>query len=251
MIHRDLKCDNIFINGSTGDLRLGDLGLSTTIKTANASLGMGGNSAVKTGSLSVLGTPEFMAPELYDEKYDEKVDIYAFGMCALEMITKELPYAECQNPAQIYRKVCSNVPPSALERIRNAQARGFIQGCLTRHAADRASPSELLEHAILKDQSDNDQEVLVDPRPELAEGLGEASEYPPPIPEEPAALPPPQQAAPAASPSGGAEAVSATPVPPPAAPAAPGAVDAPAGAGAGPGAAPPGLAPLDAARRLP
>ena len=25
-------------------------------------------------------TPEFMAPELYDENYDEKVDIYAFGM---------------------------------------------------------------------------------------------------------------------------------------------------------------------------
>ena len=49
----------------------------------------------------------------YDEAYDEKVDVYAFGMCALEMITKELPYAECQNPAQIYRKVCSNVPPSA------------------------------------------------------------------------------------------------------------------------------------------
>lgn len=29
---------------------------------------------------SVLGTPAFMAPEFYDEKYDEKVDIYAFGM---------------------------------------------------------------------------------------------------------------------------------------------------------------------------
>jgi serine/threonine protein kinase len=29
---------------------------------------------------SVLGTPEFLAPEVYDEKYDEKVDIYAFGM---------------------------------------------------------------------------------------------------------------------------------------------------------------------------
>ena len=26
-----------------------------------------------------------MAPELYDEKYDEKVDVYAFGMCVLEV----------------------------------------------------------------------------------------------------------------------------------------------------------------------
>ena len=31
IIHRDLKCDNIFINGTSGDLRIGDLGLSTVI----------------------------------------------------------------------------------------------------------------------------------------------------------------------------------------------------------------------------
>lgn len=51
------------------------------------------------------GTPEFMAPEMYDEHYDEKVDVYAFGMCMLEMITAEYPYTECKGPAQIYKKV--------------------------------------------------------------------------------------------------------------------------------------------------
>jgi len=33
------------------------------------------------------------------------VDIYAFGMSVLEMVTSEYPYAECANAAQIYRKV--------------------------------------------------------------------------------------------------------------------------------------------------
>ena len=57
---------------------------------------------------SVLpGTPEFMAPEMYEEHYDEAVDVYAFGMCMLEMATSEYPYSECQNAAQIYRKVTS------------------------------------------------------------------------------------------------------------------------------------------------
>ena len=28
IIHRDMKCDNIFINGSMGDIRIGDLGLA-------------------------------------------------------------------------------------------------------------------------------------------------------------------------------------------------------------------------------
>ena len=48
-----------------------------------------------------------MAPEMYEEHYDESVDVYAFGMCMLEMTTLEYPYMECQNPAQIYRRVVS------------------------------------------------------------------------------------------------------------------------------------------------
>lgn len=54
-----------------------------------------------------VGTPEFMAPEMYEERYDESVDVYAFGMCMLEMASGEYPYMECQNPAQIYRRVTS------------------------------------------------------------------------------------------------------------------------------------------------
>ena len=47
-----------------------------------------------------------MAPEMYEEKgYSEKVDIYAFGMALLEMVTGEYPYSECKNAAQIYKKV--------------------------------------------------------------------------------------------------------------------------------------------------
>lgn len=56
-----------------------------------------------------------MAPEMYEEKYDEAVDVYAFGMCILEMATSEYPYSECQNAAQIYRKV-TNVRLHPTER---------------------------------------------------------------------------------------------------------------------------------------
>jgi WNK lysine deficient protein kinase len=48
-----------------------------------------------------------MAPEMYEEHYDESVDVYAFGMCMLEMATSEYPYSECTGPAQIYKKVIS------------------------------------------------------------------------------------------------------------------------------------------------
>ena len=54
-----------------------------------------------------LGTPEFMAPGLYDEEYNELFDIYSFRMCLMEMVAFEYPYSECKNPAQIYKKVTS------------------------------------------------------------------------------------------------------------------------------------------------
>ena len=50
---------------------------------------------------------------MYEEHYDEGVDVYAFGMCMLEMATSEYPYSECMGPAQIYKKVISVSIPLA------------------------------------------------------------------------------------------------------------------------------------------
>jgi WNK lysine deficient protein kinase len=153
IIHRDLKCDNIFINGTSGDLRIGDLGLSTVMSNSSK-------------ALSVLGTPEFMAPELYDESYDEKIDIYAFGMCMLEICTKEVPYRECTNPAQIYKKVTMGIEPESLKRIRSSEARDFIRQCLGHRdeagKVTRPSASELLEHPFLISRESDDSEIEVD-----------------------------------------------------------------------------------------
>jgi WNK lysine deficient protein kinase len=47
-----------------------------------------------------------MAPEIFEEHYTASVDIYAFGMCILEIATHESPYFECKdNPMKIYRMV--------------------------------------------------------------------------------------------------------------------------------------------------
>lgn len=46
-----------------------------------------------------------MAPELYHGIYNEKVDIYAYGMCLLELVSMQFPYMECKNRAQIFRHV--------------------------------------------------------------------------------------------------------------------------------------------------
>lgn len=135
VIHRDLKCDNIFINGNQGEVKIGDLGLATVMQQANAK--------------SVIGTPEFMAPELYDEEYNEKADIYSFGMCMLEMVTFEYPYSECRNSAQIYKKVSSGIKPASLSKVKEPDVKAFIEKCLV-PASQRLSAKELLDDPFLK-----------------------------------------------------------------------------------------------------
>lgn len=46
-----------------------------------------------------------MAPECYSDYYDEKVDIWAFGMCVIEMVTLDYPYSECTNIGSVFRHV--------------------------------------------------------------------------------------------------------------------------------------------------
>ena len=116
----------------------------------------------------MLGTPEFMAPDMYEDKpYDEKVDIYAFGMCVLEIFTQEIPYSECTNPAQIYKKVSSGEPPEILGRIQSKHARDFVNYCLGYRDSEgnyiRPTVSELLQHPFLAVRENDDDEVIVDP----------------------------------------------------------------------------------------
>lgn len=49
IIHRDLKCDNIFITGPTGSVKIGDLGLAT-LKRASFAKSVIGNAPVLPGS---------------------------------------------------------------------------------------------------------------------------------------------------------------------------------------------------------
>lgn len=117
IIHRDIKSDNIFINSHNGEVKIGDLGLARILKT--------------DASKSVLGTPEYMAPEIFEEEYGTGVDIYAFGMCLLEIATREKPYLECEeNPMKVFKKVSNGVRPLSLYRLHDKELRDFIESCL-------------------------------------------------------------------------------------------------------------------------
>ncbi|KAG6753129.1 hypothetical protein POTOM_043173 [Populus tomentosa] len=178
VIHRDLKCDNIFVNGNQGEVKIGDLGLAAILQQARS-------------AHSVIGTPEFMAPELYEEEYNELVDIYAFGMCLLELVTVEYPYVECTNAAQIYKKVTSislnsnileygvvmdmlswiccvppsrmltlpqmssGIKPASLAKVKDPAVKAFIEKCIAK-VSDRLPAKELLMDPFLQSDEENE-----------------------------------------------------------------------------------------------
>ncbi|KAF6145030.1 hypothetical protein GIB67_013381 [Kingdonia uniflora] len=134
IIHRDLNCSNVFMNGNVGQVKIGDLGLAAIV----------GKSHV---ARSIIGTPAFMAPELYEEEYTEMVDIYSYGLCVLEMVTVEIPFSECDNIARIYKKVTSGARPQAMNKVKDPEVKAFIEKCLAQPRA-RPSASELLKDSF-------------------------------------------------------------------------------------------------------
>eukprot|EP00360_Condylostoma_magnum_P000735 CAMPEP_0168316894 /NCGR_PEP_ID=MMETSP0210-20121227/20521_1 /TAXON_ID=40633 /ORGANISM="Condylostoma magnum, Strain COL2" /LENGTH=157 /DNA_ID=CAMNT_0008307155 /DNA_START=353 /DNA_END=826 /DNA_ORIENTATION=+ len=134
VMHRDLKPDNIFVMSHSGGIRIGDFGLSTVLR----------NSLNKT----FLGTPEYMAPEIFDVNYGTAVDIYSFGMCLTEICTQKPPYYEFDNLGSVCKAIMDRTEPVSFTIIQDPEVKEFISLCLL-NEANRPTASQLLQHPFL------------------------------------------------------------------------------------------------------
>lgn len=81
ILYRDLKLDNILVD-LNGHIKLTDYGL--------CKINMKGSQATTT---TFCGTPEFMAPEILQERpYGMAVDWWAFGIFLYEMLQYRAPF---------------------------------------------------------------------------------------------------------------------------------------------------------------
>jgi len=108
--------------------------------------------------LSIIGTPQFMAPEMFDDNYNELVDIWGFGMSVIEMCTLDYPYYECSNVGAIYKKVQTGAKPRSFFKIIEDDIISFISCCLE-PVQTRFNSKELLNHPFLL-ESEKDQNTL-------------------------------------------------------------------------------------------
>ncbi|KXZ51049.1 hypothetical protein GPECTOR_14g36 [Gonium pectorale] len=93
--HGDLRCDKIYVNGHSGEIKIGDLGLATLLPY------------------------RWEEHEGHKGAFDTSVDVFAFGLCMLELITLK----------QLDPQHCSDWP-KLLQEVPDDEARAFIAKCL-------------------------------------------------------------------------------------------------------------------------
>jgi serine/threonine-protein kinase len=86
VIHRDIKPDNILLEGTRGRVMVTDFGIAKALSQASG--------ATLTGAGVAIGTPSFMSPEQAagEREIDGRSDIYSLGVVAYQMLTGDLPF---------------------------------------------------------------------------------------------------------------------------------------------------------------
>jgi len=121
---------------SEGKAKLADFGVSGQIKDT-------------TKHHTVIGTPFWMAPEVIEEQYDDKADIWSLGITAIEMAEGHPPYWNIHPMRAIF--LIPNRPPPKLknEEKWSPEFIDFISLCLTRSPDSRPQAAELLRHPYI------------------------------------------------------------------------------------------------------
>src|SRR5207244_6970268 len=102
---RDVKPDNILLEGSRGRVVVTDFGIAKALSSTT-----GG--ATLTGSGVAIGTPHYMSPKQAagDREIDGRSDIYSLGVVAYQMLTGELPFHAPTVPGILMKHITEEAP---------------------------------------------------------------------------------------------------------------------------------------------
>jgi len=156
ILHRDLKPANIFLkrtcvpgrvvtgSGPASKLTalLGDFGLARAMSDSQPL------------ASTLVGTPHYVAPEIFEGvPYDEKADIYSFGVCMYELMHGRTPYADVKTVVGLVRRVlrldlggsCNLATTAPLDARFSHELRSVVSACLERKPEMRPDTVKLLQ----------------------------------------------------------------------------------------------------------
>src|SRR2546426_3599108 len=105
IIHRDVKPDNILLEGSRGRTVLTDFGIAKALTSTT-----GPGTLTATGV--AIGTPHYMSPEQAagDREIDGRSDIYSLGVVGYQMLAGELPFSAPTVPGLLLKQITEQAP---------------------------------------------------------------------------------------------------------------------------------------------
>ncbi len=148
IMHRDIKPQNIFIDGTTGDCILGDLGVAQLLTTSSGTVdssGAAGDDDNGDGAavLPLKGTPLYMAPEvLRGQRPGLAADVWALGCVLYELAALSHPF-ESRDVASLIIKIARLEPP-AIPRVYSPELTQLCSWLLTPDPAARPTMDAIL-----------------------------------------------------------------------------------------------------------
>jgi len=170
--HRDIKPANILIMPS-GQVKVTDFGIARIESSLLTQIG------------AVMGTPGFIAPEMYlGDTFDHRIDVFAAGVVLYQMLAGAPPYVGTAE--KVMFKVCyeAPLPPSVAGRMPSLQPfDAVVMQALAKRPADRFASAALFLSALHKAQAHvgglGSDETIIEPRPTVPGAAKESTSQPP------------------------------------------------------------------------
>jgi eukaryotic-like serine/threonine-protein kinase len=139
VVHRDLKPDNIMVDGDR--IKLIDFGIARDTGVRRLTFGK---------LTKAMGTPDYVSPEQIDGKRgDSRSDLYAFGVILFEMLTGEVPFeGETPIAAMNQRLVIDPKPAREIDPTISRALEEVLQRALERDPKNRYATAEDFSHDL-------------------------------------------------------------------------------------------------------
>jgi serine/threonine-protein kinase len=143
VIHRDIKPDNILLEGTRGRVMVTDFGIAKALSAASG--------ATLTGAGIAIGTPSYMSPEQAagEREIDGRSDLYSLGIVAYQMLTGELPFSAPTVAGILMKQITEPAPMVTSQRHDVPEDLSLaVSRCLEKDPANRWPTADALRRSL-------------------------------------------------------------------------------------------------------